>query len=381
MRSLHSSFEIAERKVGAGAPTYVIAEAGANHNRDVAIARELIDVAAEAGADAVKFQVYSGKDLYSSKTPRFRYLEDISGKPPSELLEDIALPRQWIGNLAGHARSRGIHFFATPFDADAIRELCEAGVPAMKIASFELVDLELIAAAAATGLPLILSCGMASYGEIEDALDAAQSGGGGGSGEDEDDGGDDSSSDSNDADSGSSRSGTQVALLRCASLYPSPPEIMNLRAMGTMRAAFGVPVGLSDHTEGIAVALGARGLGMELLEKHFTLDREMPGPDHPFAIEPDQLRELVAGIRAVEQALGNGRLEGPSDPEAQEMYRLARRGLIAARDIPAGTRIAREHLVVKRPGYGIAPKEIDRVIGRIARVDIEADDVLTWEQV
>ena len=333
-------------------PTYVIAEAGANHNRDIAIARELIDVAAVAGADAVKFQVYSGRDLYSSKTPRFRYLGDISEKSPSELLEDIALPREWIGDLAAHARSRGIHFFATPFDANAIRELCEAGVPAMKIASFELVDLELIGAAAATGLPLILSCGMASYGEIEDALDAAQRGG-----------------------------SKQIALLRCASLYPSPPQIMNLRAMDTMRAAFGVPVGLSDHTEGIAVALGARGLGMELLEKHFTLDRTMPGPDHPFAIEPDQLRELVAGIRAVEQALGNGRLEGPSDPEAQEMYRLARRGLIAACDIPAGTRIAREHLVVKRPGYGIAPKEIDRVVGRIARVDIEADDVLTWEQV
>ncbi|HXC23352.1 MAG TPA: N-acetylneuraminate synthase family protein [Solirubrobacteraceae bacterium] len=351
-RSLPASFEIAGCTVGAGAPTYVIAEAGANHNRDIAVARELIDVAAEAGADAVKFQVYSGRALYSSKMPRFRYLRGISEKPASELLEDVALPREWIGDLAAHARSRAIHFFATPFDTDAVEELCEAEVPAMKVASFELVDLELIAAAATTGLPLILSCGMASYGEIEDALGAVQRGG-----------------------------GARVALLRCASLYPSPPEIMNLRAMSTMRAAFGVPVGLSDHTEGIAVALGARGLGMELLEKHFTLDRGMSGPDHPFALEPGELRELVAGIRAIEQALGNGRLEGPSAPEAQEMYRLARRSVIAARDIPAGTQIAREHLVVKRPGYGIAPKDIDRVVGRIARVDIEADEVLTWEQV
>lgn len=351
-RSLHSSFEIGGRAVGAGAPAYVIAEAGANHNRDIAIARELIDVAADAGADAVKFQVYSGRALYSSKTPRFAHLHGVSEKPPSELLEDIALPRAWIGELAKHARSRNIQFFATPFDVDAIRELCEAGVPAMKIASFELVDLELIVAAAASELPLILSCGMATYGEIDDALDALARGG-----------------------------GSRVALLRCASLYPSPPQIMNLRAMSTMRAAFGVPVGLSDHSEGIAVALGARGLGMELLEKHFTLDRSMPGPDHPFAIEPGELRELVAGIRAIEQALGSGRLEGPSALEAQEMYRLARRSLIAARDIPAGTQIAREHLVVKRPGYGIAPKDIDRVVGRVARVDIEADEVLTWEQV
>jgi sialic acid synthase SpsE len=351
-RSLHTSFEIGGRTVGGGAPAYLIAEAGANHNRDIAIARELIDVAAEAGADAVKFQVYSGRALYSSKTPRFAHLRGGSEKSPSELLEDIALPRAWIAGLAEHARSRNIRFFATPFDVDAIKELREAGVPAMKIASFELVDLELIAAAAASELPLILSCGMASYGEIDDALDALVRGG-----------------------------GSRVALLRCASLYPAPAQIMNLRAMGTMRTAFGVPVGLSDHSEGIAVALGACGLGMDLLEKHFTLDRAMPGPDHPFAIEPEELRELVAGIRAIEQALGSGRLEGPSALEAQEMYRLARRSLIAARDIPAGTRIAREHLVVKRPGYGIAPKDIDHVVGRVARVDIEADEVLTWEQV
>jgi N,N'-diacetyllegionaminate synthase len=351
-RELTASFEIAGRAVGCGAPTYVIAEAGANHNRDIGLARELIDVASDAGADAVKFQVYSGKALYSSRTPRFRYLEGISQKPPSELLEDIALPREWIGDLAVHARARAIEFFATPFDADAVKELHEAGAPALKIASFELVDLELIAAAAATGLPLILSCGMATYGEIEDALEAVRRGG-----------------------------GTQVALLRCASLYPAPPLIMNLRAMSTMRAAFGLPVGLSDHTTGIAVALGARGMGMELLEKHFTLDRTMSGPDHPFAIEPSELRGLIGGIRAIEQALGNGRLEGPSDTEAQEMYRLARRSLIAARDIPAGTAIERDHLVVKRPGYGIAPKHIEHVVGRIARVDIEADEVITWEKV
>lgn len=351
-RLLPETFEIAGRAIGAGASCYVIAEAGANHNCDIAIARELIDVAADAQADAVKFQVYSGKALYSSKTPRFQYLEGISDKPASELLEDVALPREWIADLSAYACTQGIDFFATPFDAAAVLELHEAGVPAMKIASFELVDLELIAAAAATGLPLIISCGMASYGEIDEALDAATRGG-----------------------------AEAVALLRCASLYPSPPEIMNLRAMSTMRAAFGVPVGLSDHTTGIAVALGARGIGMQLLEKHFTLDRTMTGPDHPFAIEPDELRALVSGIRAIEQSLGSGRLEGPSELEAQEMYRLARRSLIAARDIPAGTVITREDLIVKRPGYGIAPKDIEHVLGRIARIDIEADDIVTWEMV
>ena len=349
---IQETFSIAGRAVGEEEPCYVIAEAGANHNRNRELAHRLIDVAAEAGADAVKFQVYSGSALYSSKTPRFQYLKDVTDKPAHELLEDIALPREWIADLAAHAAERRIHFFATPFDRDAVRELQEAGVPALKIASFEIVDLELIAAAAGTGLPLILSCGMATYGEIDDALEAVAEAG-----------------------------GRQVALLRCASLYPAPARIMNLRAMDTMRAAFGVPVGLSDHTTGIAVALGARGLGMALLEKHFTLDRGMAGPDHPFAIEPDELRALVAGIREVEVALGNGRLEGPSGEEAQEMYRLARRSLIAAADIPAGKVIAREDLVVKRPGYGIAPKDIDRVVGRTAQVDIEADDIITWGMV
>lgn len=352
-KRLAQGFEIAGRPVGGEAPCYVIAEAGANHNRDLGIARELIDVAARAGADAVKFQVYSGRSLYSTKTPQFKYLEDIgSDQPVHELLEDIALPREWLGGLVEHARSRGIEFFATPFDADAVRELVEVGVPAFKIASFEIVDLELVAATAATNLPLIISCGMATYGEIDDALDAVAGAG-----------------------------GSQVALLQCASLYPAPPEIMNLQAMSTMRTAFGVPVGLSDHTTGISVPLGARGLGMQLLEKHFTLDRSMTGPDHPFAIEPVELEELVSGIRAIEQALGTGRLEGPSEAEAQEMYALARRSLIAARDIPAGTVITREHLVVKRPGFGIMPKHIDHVVGRRARVDIEEDDIITWEMV
>jgi sialic acid synthase SpsE len=345
-------FDIAGRPVGGGAPCFVIAEAGANHNRDLGIARELIDVAADAGADAVKFQVYSGKALYSRKTPRFSYLEGVSDKPTQDLLEDAALPREWLPELASYAGERGIPFFATPFDHVAVDELADVGVPAFKIASFELVDLELIRVTAEAGRPLILSCGMATYGEIEDALGAARRGG-----------------------------ATEVSLLRCASLYPAPPATMNLRAMATMRAAFGVPVGLSDHTEGIAVPLGGAALGMELLEKHFTLDRSMPGPDHPFAIEPDELRALVAGIREVEAAMGHGRLEGPSEEEAGEMYRLARRSIVAAAAIPTGSTIAREQLTVKRPGFGIAPKHMDLVVGRTARVDIEEDDIVTWDMV
>jgi sialic acid synthase SpsE len=348
--SLRASFEIGGRPVGGGAPCYVIAEAGANHNRDLGLARELIDAAADAGADAVKFQTYSGASIYSSKTPQFEYLDD--DRSPQELLEAISLPREWQPRLAEHARQRGIHFFSSPFDYDAVDQLAAVGVPALKIASFEIVDLPLIRKAAATGIPLILSTGMAVYGEIEDALGAVAAEG-------------------ND----------QVALLRCASVYPASPEIMNLRAMDTMRRAFGIPVGLSDHTTGLSVPAGGAALGMELLEKHFTLSREMKGPDHAFALEPDELKAMVTAVREVEAALGNGRLEGPSKAEAKEMYSLARRSIVAASDIAAGTEITREMLTTKRPGYGIAPKHLDVVVGRPARVDIEADDVLTWEMV
>jgi N,N'-diacetyllegionaminate synthase len=345
-----STFQIGARPVGGGSPAYVIAEAGANHNRDLEIAKQLIDVAAEAGADAVKFQTYKGSDLYSSKTPHFEYLKD--DRSPAELLDALALPREWQPELADHARARGIAFFSAPFDNDAVDTLAAVGVPALKIASFELVDLPLIRYAAAVGVPMILSTGMATYGEIEDALGAVQETG-----------------------------NRQVALLRCASVYPAPAEIINLRAMATMREAFGVPVGLSDHTTGISVPAGAAALGANLVEKHFTLSRELEGPDHPFALEPDELRAMVAAIRDVEAALGTGRLEGPSEAEAGEMYRLARRSVVAAADIPAGTAITREMLTIKRPGYGVKPRDLDLLVGRSARVDIEFDDVITWEMV
>lgn len=341
---------IAGREVGPGHPCYVIAEAGSNHNRDLGMARELIDVAAEARADAVKFQTFTGKGLYSSKTPSFEYLND--DRSPQEILEELALPREWQAELRDHATRRGLHFLSTPFDPEAIKSLADLGVPALKIASFEIVDLPLIRTAAETGIPLIISTGMATYGEIEDALDAAL------------------------------RTGNRsVALLRCASLYPSPPEIMNLRVIKTLGTAFGVPAGLSDHTEGIGIAPAAVALGASLYEKHFTLSRQLEGPDHAFAIEPDELRQMVADIRAAEQALGNGRLEGPSDAEAKEMYRLARRSIVAARDIPEGTPIEREMLTTKRPGFGVAPKYMEVLVGRRAQVDIEFDDVITWDMV
>ena len=346
------SFEIAGRPVGGGARTYVIAEVGANHNRDLAVATELIDLAAEAGADAVKFQTYSGDSLYSSRTPKFDYLAPISDQSPSELLEEISLPREWQPELAAHARASGIHFFSSPFDEAAIEELVELGAPVLKIASFELVDLGLIRAAAATGTPLLISTGMAVLGEIEEALVAAREAG-----------------------------ATKIGLMQCTSLYPAPPALANLRAMETMRRAFRVPVGLSDHTLGTAVPIAAAALGAAFIEKHVTLDRTMKGPDHPFALEPDELRAMIAGIREAEDALGNGRKEGPAEEERKEMYTLARRSLIAARDLAQGTVLEPDMITVKRPGYGIPPKHLEIVLGRPLRVDVERDEILTWDMV
>ena len=347
-----ASVRLGGRLVGADAACYVIAEAGANHDRDFTTALRLIDVAVAAGADAVKFQTYSGRNLYSTKTPRFDYLGDLGEKPVHELLDDIALPREWQPKLAAHCADVGIEFLSSPFDRDAVDELDELDVAAFKIASFELVDIPLIEYAASKGRPLILSTGMASMGEIDEAMQAATAAGAGG-----------------------------VCLLQCASLYPAPPAIMNLRSMASMAAAFGVPVGLSDHTLGLHVAAAGVALGARLLEKHFTLDRSRPGPDHRFAIEPGELRELVAHVRDVESALGDGVKRGPSDEEAVEMYRKARRSVIAACVIPAGTEITREMLTIKRPGFGIKPKYVDTLVGRRARVDIDEDDIITWDMV
>ena len=341
------------RRVGPGHPCYVIAEAGSNHNRDLGLARKLIDVAADAGADAVKFQTYSGRTLYSTKTPRFDFLDDeLAAKPAHQLLDEIALPRDWQPILAEHCRARGVEFLSSPFDREAVDELDALDVGALKIASFELVDLPFIRYAARCGRPLILSTGMASLGEIEDAIVAARAAG-----------------------------ASEIALLQCASLYPAPAHVMNLRSIPAMQAAFGVPVGLSDHTLGTHAAVAAVALGACIVEKHFTLDRTMRGPDHPFAAEPEELRALVAHIRDTEAALGDGVKRGPSAEEAEEMYTKARRSVVAATAIPAGTVVTAEMLTVKRPGHGVKPKFIELLVGRTTRTDIEADDVLTWDMV
>jgi N,N'-diacetyllegionaminate synthase len=343
---------IGDRAVGDGHPCYVIAEAGSNHNRDLDIAYRLIDAAVKARADAVKFQTFSGRKLYSTKAPRFDYLAAAGDIGPAELLESLELPRDWQSLLAAHARGQGIEFLSSPFDREAVDELDALGVAAFKVASFELVDLPLIRYMGERHRPVVLSTGMATMSEVEEALDAAREGG-----------------------------SNELAILQCASLYPAPPSTMNLRSIPTMKAAFAVPVGLSDHTLGTHVAPAAVALGANLVEKHFTLDRSLPGPDHSFALEPGDLGRLVSHIRDVEAALGDGVKRGPTPAEQVEMYSKARRSVVAAVRIPAGARLTREMLTVKRPGFGVKPKFIDALVGRTASTTIEEDEVITWDMV
>ena len=325
--------------------TFIVAEIGSNHNRSLALAKETIDAAAGAGADAAKFQIYSASTLYSAHDAQELGYD---GGNVTKLIESVETPREWLPELSAHCRERGIAFFAAPFDMAAVDEL-DAVSDMFKIASFEIVDIPLIRRAASRGKPMIISTGLANMGEIEDAVAACRETG-----------------------------NEDITLLQCASCYPSRPSIMNLRAMETLRRAFGVPVGLSDHTPGIHISVAAVAMGASVIEKHFTMDRSMKGPDHSFAIEPGELRELVRQVRDVESALGDGFKQGPS-PDEMTAYGYARRSLHAVRGIEKGAIIAEDMLISKRPGHGIRPKYMDWVIGRRAARDIPADSWITMD--
>ena len=325
----------------------MIAEAGSNHNGRLEQAKKLIDVAVAAKADAVKFQIYKAESLYSKRTPEFSYLK---GQNVYELIKSIETPREWLKELAGYCEARNITFLATPFDFEAI-DLLAKYVPAFKIASFEIVDLELLQYAARKGKPMIISTGMANLCEIEEAISSIKSVG-----------------------------NNDIILLHCNSLYPTSVEAVNLKAMETMRTAFKVPIGFSDHTLGIHIPVAAVAMGACVIEKHFTLDRTLPGPDHSFALEPDELKEMVRGIREVEKAKGSG-IKEKSALESDEMYVKARRSIHAKVNIPKETKITEDMLIVKRPGYGIKPKFIDMVMGRVAKKDIKEDEWITWDAV
>jgi N,N'-diacetyllegionaminate synthase len=331
-----TGIDVGGRRIGSGHPCFVIAEAGVNHGGDVAIAHRLVDAAADAGADAVKFQTFEPALLASAEAPRAAYQEAADGGRRSqlEMLAALALPREAHRALQQHAQDRGIVFLSSPFDEASLDFLAALGVPAFKIPSGELTNHPLLAHAAGKGRPVLLSTGMSDLAEVAQARAVL-----------------------------STHGDPALVLFQCVSCYPADPTDANLAAMETMRRAFGVPIGFSDHTEGIDVALAAVACGACALEKHLTLDRAAPGPDHASSLEPQDLRALVRSVRRVESARGDG-IKAPR-PAEEPIARVARKSLHWSAPLPAGAIVEARHLVALRPGTGIPPSAVASVIGRV----------------
>lgn len=344
-----TAFMIDNRPIGSGHPTYIIAELSANHHHDLQQAIRLVAAAKEAGADAVKLQTYTPDTLtIDSDKDYFRIKGTIwEDRNLYKLYGEAYMPWEWHAQLKAVAEDVGLHIFSTPFDPSAVDFLAELAMPAYKIASFEVVDLPLIAKIAATGKPVIMSTGMATLAEIDEAVQTVRVAG-----------------------------GQALALLKCTSAYPSPPEAMNLRTIPHLAAAFDVPVGLSDHTLGIAVPVAAVSLGACIIEKHFTLSRAIPGPDSSFSLEPDEFRQMVDAVRVAERALGTVTY---TLSEAEMPSRVFRRSLFVVQDARAGEILTTEHIRSIRPGHGLAPKHLPEVLGRRVARDIERGTPLSWE--
>jgi len=334
-------------KIGAQHPCYIIAEIGSNHNGNFDQAIEMIEKANQAGVNAVKFQTFKAANHYSKKTPKISlYKEDIY-----DLIESLEIDRSWHSKLSKHCKSLGIDFLDSPCDFEAIDLAISIGMPLMKVASFDMVDLKLIEKIAKSNKGIIFSTGMANLSEIQNAINVCRA-----------------------------QDNHNIVVLQCTSLYPAPIGLSNLKAMNSLKECFNVLVGYSDHTLGDHIACAAVARGACVVEKHFTLNRSMEGPDHQFAIEPKELKEMVSKIRDIEQAIGDGEKNGPR-PEELEMYKMARRSLIAASTIKAGSIIQSEDIAIKRPGLGIHPHLIDVVIGRRATKDIEKDEPILWQSI
>jgi len=353
---------------------YIIAEAGVNHNGSVDTAVELIDVATAAGADAVKFQTFRSESVISRAARKAQYQITNTGNDESqlEMVRALELSVAQHRVLIDHARSKGIAFLSSPFDLESLHVLTEEfRLPRLKIASGEITNIPLLVAAGRAGCPLILSTGMSTLAEVERALQIIAFGF------------------VAPRDARPTVAGLEAAyfdtkaqsllrerltLLHCTTEYPAPVQEVNLRAMNTMRAAFGLPVGFSDHTPGIHIAIASAALGAEVIEKHFTLDRNLPGPDHVASLEPGELAAMVRGIRDVEQALGSGRkLPAPSE---MKNIPIARKSLIAARAIKKGEAFSEINLTTKRPGTGVSALRFYDYVGRNAPRDYSADDLI-----
>ncbi|SEH53592.1 N-acetylneuraminate synthase [Magnetospirillum fulvum] len=327
----------------------IIAEAGVNHNGDPELAKRLIDAAKAAGADYVKFQTFKAERLVTQGAAKADYQKKTSGADESqfEMIRRLELSEATHRDLIAHCAAQGIGFLSTGFDVDSLDMLAGLGLPLVKIPSGEITNLPYLRHVGSMELPVVLSTGMATLAEVDDALGVLE-------------------------DAGVPRD--RITVLHCTTEYPTPMDEVNLSAMLTLRDAFGVAVGYSDHTEGIEIAIAATALGACIIEKHFTLDRSLPGPDHKASLEPDELAAMVAAIRNIERAMGDG-IKRPGPSETRNLP-IARKSIVAARPISAGEPLSAENMTVKRPGNGLSPMRWDDMIGRIASRAYQRDEAI-----
>lgn len=337
-------------------PVLIIAEAGVNHNGDFEKAKRLIEVAAEAGADIVKFQTFKAEKLVTRAAKKAEYQVKNSGAEDAsqfEMLKKLQLPDEWYPDLIDIAAKNKIKFLSTGFDEESIDFLDNLGIPLFKIPSGEVTNKPYIKAIARKGKPVILSTGMSDMEDIRKTLEILIAEG---------------------------ISKDKITVLHCNTEYPTPMKDVNLLAMDTIKNTFGVSVGYSDHTLGIEVPIAAVALGAEVIEKHFTLDRNLPGPDHRASLEPEELSAMVKSIRNIELAIAGDGQKRPSESEAKNAS-VARKSIHLARDVKKGAVIEEADLTMKRPGDGISPMDLEKVVGRIANRDLSVDDKLLWEYI
>jgi len=348
---VNTKIKIGNKLIGEDEPCFVIAEAGVNHNGSVELAEKLIDTAKDAGADAVKFQTFKAGNVVTKTAEKAEYQKGTTKKGSQyDMIKELELTEKDFKKLAEYAKKTGILFLSSPFDRESVDLLDEIGVSAYKVASGEITNFPLLKYIVEKDNPIILSTGMATLGEIEDAVRVIEKAGVG-----------------------------DIVLLHCVTSYPAKVEDINLRVIETLKHAFKLPVGFSDHTLGITVPIAAVSIGAVVIEKHFTLDKNLPGPDHKASLEPDELKEMVAAIRDVEKALGDG-IKQPTETE-EEIKKVARRSVVAKVDIPEGAIIKEDMLDVKRPGTGIEPKYWQYISGMRAKKDINKDEIITWKTI
>lgn len=329
---------------------FIIAEAGVNHNGSLDLALQLVDAAKASGADAVKFQTFRAELLATQTAHKAAYQDRTTAKAESQfqMLRRLELDAAAHRELIDHCQEIGIQFLSSPFDAQSSDLLDSMGLGLFKIPSGEITNLPFLEHLARKSKPLILSTGMSTLGEVEEAIHVLEVAG-----------------------------ATGLTLLHCVTEYPAPYSEVNLRAMQTLKQAFALPVGYSDHTPGIEIAIAAVALGAEVIEKHFTLDRSLPGPDHAASLEPSELHQMVNAIRHVEAALGDG-IKRPAPCEISNIS-VARKSIVAARSMLKGHQLEVGDLEIKRPGNGLSPKQMPALMGRTLRTNIDRDQIVKWE--